>query len=46
LINPLPSLGVAWEVRPAILKAVTQATRVQLAVDGIRASIKHLTPAK
>ena len=32
LINPLPSLGVAWEVRPGLLKAMSSDERVRLAV--------------
>ena len=44
LINPHPSLGVekpvAYDVRPSMLKAVTAAHRVSIAVMGIRASIE------
>ena len=42
LINPLPSLGVAWEVRPGLLKAMSSDERVRLAVAAIKASIAHL----
>ena len=42
LINPLPSLGVAWEVRPGLLKAMSSDERVRLAVAAIKASIEHL----
>ena len=42
LINPLPSLGVVWEVRPGLLKAMSSDKRVRLAVAAIKASIEHL----
>jgi len=42
LINPLPSLGVAWEVRPALLRAMSSEQRVELAIEAIEASIAHL----
>ena len=43
LINPLPGMGVAWEVRPGLLKAMSSAERVTLAVAAIKASIEHLS---
>jgi hypothetical protein len=42
LINPLPSLGVAYEVRPALLKACSSEERIALATDAIDASIEYL----
>jgi Lon protease-like protein len=42
LINPLPALGVALEVRPALLTAKKAEQRVQVALDGILRSIKHM----
>jgi hypothetical protein len=46
LINPLPSLGVAPEVRPALLRAMSSEQRVELAVEAIQASIAHLRKGK
>ncbi len=46
LINPLPAMGVAMEVRPALLSAKTAEDRVQLALDGIWKSIKHMEGTK
>jgi len=42
LINPLPGLGVAWEIRPAALAATSAKDRLKVATDGIIASIGHL----
>ena len=42
LINPLPALGVAYEIRPAMLGAETAAERVKIALNGIITSIAHL----
>lgn len=42
LINPLPAMGVAMEIRPALLSANTAEERVQISVDGILRSIKHM----
>lgn len=42
LINPLPALGVALEVRPALLTARTPEQRVDIAVEGIEKSIRHM----
>jgi len=43
LVNPLPALGVAYEIRPAALSAPTVAERVRVALDGIRGSIGHVS---
>jgi len=45
LINPLPALGVAPEVRPAILSAATPLERVQIAQEGLRCSLNYLKAA-
>eukprot|EP01043_Picozoa_sp_COSAG02_P016787 COSAG02_NODE_745_length_17738_cov_18.178241_14_plen_655_part_00 len=45
LINPLPGLGVAWEIRPAMLAATSAVERVEVAVAGIEASIQNLRGA-
>ena len=42
LINPIPAMGVAIEVRPALLTAKTAEDRVQIAIDAIFRSIKHM----
>lgn len=42
LINPLPAMGVAMEIRPALLTATTAERRVEVACDGILRSIKHM----
>jgi len=42
LINPLPGLGVAWEIRPPALEARSAKDRLKVATDGIIASIGHL----
>jgi len=42
LINPIPAMGVAMEVRPSLLMAATTEKRVQVALDGINKSIKHM----
>jgi Lon protease-like protein len=42
LINPLPPMGVATEIRPALLSAKTAEDRVQIAKAGILKSIKHM----
>lgn len=42
LINPIPAMGVALEVRPALLTADTAMERVDLALDGIEKSIRHM----
>mmetsp|Transcript_12586 Transcript_12586/g.40944 ORF Transcript_12586/g.40944 Transcript_12586/m.40944 type:complete len:273 (+) Transcript_12586:61-879(+) len=42
LINPLPALGVALEVRPAALMAATADERIRVAEFGLRDSIQRL----
>ena len=42
LINPLPSMGVAIEIRPALLVSKRAEERVQVALDGIFKSIRHM----
>lgn len=42
LINPLPGLGVAWEIRPAMLAATSASERIEVAMAGIEASIQNL----
>ena len=42
LINPLPGMGVAMEIRPALLVAKRAEERVELALDGILRSIRHM----
>ncbi len=42
LINPLPALGVALEVRPAVLTARSTARRLAMAEHGLRDSIARL----
>lgn len=42
LINPLPSMGVATEIRPSLLSAKTAEDRVQIVLDGIFKSIHHM----
>jgi len=42
LINPLPAMGVAMEVRPALLTATSAEKRVEIACEGILRSIRHM----
>jgi len=42
LINPLPAMGVAMEIRPALLTADTCEERVEVALDGLFRSIRHM----
>eukprot|EP00986_Skeletonema_menzelii_P008651 scaffold3743_cov155-Skeletonema_menzelii.AAC.6 len=42
LINPLPSMGVAMEIRPALLVSKKAEERVQVALDGLLRSIRHM----
>jgi hypothetical protein len=42
LINPLPSMGVATEIRPALLVSKKAEERVQVALDGLLKSIRHM----
>ena len=45
LINPLPGLGVAWEIRPAMLAATSAVERMEVALAGLEASIQNLRGA-
>lgn len=42
LINPIPAMGVATEIRPALLMAKTAEERIRIASDGILKSIRHM----
>jgi len=42
LINPLPGMGVALEIRPSLLSAKTSEERIDIAVEGIKGSIGHM----
>lgn len=42
LVNPIPAMGVALEIRPALLTAKTAEQRVSVALEGIQRSIKHM----
>ena len=42
LINPLPGLGQAMEIRPQLLMARTAEERVNVALEGILGSIRHM----
>jgi hypothetical protein len=42
LINPLPAMGVAMEIRPALLMRDTAEERIEIAHDGLLRSIKHM----
>eukprot|EP00984_Skeletonema_dohrnii_P024967 scaffold14120_cov90-Skeletonema_dohrnii-CCMP3373.AAC.4 len=42
LINPLPSMGVATEIRPALLVSKKAEERVQVALEGLLKSIRHM----
>lgn len=42
LINPLPGMGVALEIRPALLTAKKAEQRVEVALNGIFRSIKYM----
>mmetsp|Transcript_17083 Transcript_17083/g.24050 ORF Transcript_17083/g.24050 Transcript_17083/m.24050 type:complete len:347 (+) Transcript_17083:65-1105(+) len=42
LINPIPALGVAMEIRPSLLTAKTAQERVDVAHEGIFKSIQHM----
>jgi ATP-dependent protease La (LON) domain. len=46
LINPLPAMGVAMEIRPALLTATTAERRVDIACDAILKSIRHMEGTK
>jgi hypothetical protein len=42
LINPLPALGVAYEIRPSLLLANTAEELVDIVIEGIQKSIRHM----
>lgn len=42
LINPLPALGVAMEIRPSLLTAKSAEKRVDIVKDAILKSIRHM----
>jgi Lon protease-like protein len=42
LINPIPAMGVATEIRPDLLTAQTAEERITVALDGILKSIRHM----
>lgn len=46
LINPLPALGVAMEIRPAVLQATSTANALAVVTSGILSSIAHLNTSK
>ena len=42
LINPIPAMGVALEIRPSLLMAGTAEERIAIATEGIVKSIRHM----
>lgn len=46
LINPLPALGVAPEIRPYLLTASSARDRVEIAIEGVEASIRYMQAKK
>ncbi|CAK9066153.1 Uncharacterized protein SCF082_LOCUS33736 [Durusdinium trenchii] len=46
LVNPLPALGVALEIRPAVLEAPSVKERIQIVRQGLRGSIEHISGRK
>ena len=46
LINPLPGLAVAPEIRPHLLAADSSHSRVAVALSGIQSSIKYMSPSR
>ena len=46
LINPLPGIRVAMEIRPLLLMARTAEERVGVAINGLQASIRHMDGTK
>ncbi len=42
MINPLPAMGVASEIRPALLMSESAEERINIAYDGLFRSIKHM----
>ena len=43
LINPLPGMGVALEIRPQLLNSTSAKERVDIALHGLRSSIRHMS---
>lgn len=43
LVNPIPAMGVAYEIRPSMLEARTVRQRLEVALAGIRGSIGHIS---
>ena len=46
LLNPLPALGVCFEIRPAMLACKNDYDRINLAWAGLHSSIDHLSGKK
>mmetsp|Transcript_35717 Transcript_35717/g.58791 ORF Transcript_35717/g.58791 Transcript_35717/m.58791 type:complete len:282 (+) Transcript_35717:54-899(+) len=46
LINPLPSLGIAMDIRPAVITARGTSRRLSLAEEGLRDSIQKIKKLK
>lgn len=46
LINPIPALGVAYEIRPALLMARDTNGMLKVATEGITTSIERLRPKR
>jgi ATP-dependent protease La (LON) substrate-binding domain len=46
LINPLPAMGVAMEIRPQLLMARSAEERINIAYKGLLASIQHMNGTK
>ena len=46
LINPLPPLGVAPEIRPLLLESTDDEALVDIATEGLVQSIQYLTPGR
>jgi Lon protease-like protein len=42
LVNPIPAMGVALEIRPALLTAKTAEDRIDVALEGIQRSILYM----
>lgn len=42
MINPLPAMGVAMEIRPSLLMSESAEERIKIAHDGLVRSIKHM----
>lgn len=46
LVNPLPTIGVCLEVRPAMLACKNDYDRIMLATAAIQSSIDHMKGTK